>query len=101
MDVFELSFGVTKNQRNMDEWYSRIPIVTRTYLTLIGLTTLGCQLKLFSRFQLFFNWKLFWNEGQVSSFQLLLQEIAKKIAEESPLMIYCRFILLTFADSPC
>ena len=46
------------------EDYLRVPVVTRCYLTLIGLTTLGCQLKLFTRFQLFFTWRLFWNERQ-------------------------------------
>ncbi|KAJ3268374.1 hypothetical protein HDV01_003085 [Terramyces sp. JEL0728] len=49
---------------DFENWYNRIPAVTRIYITLVALTSLGCQLKLFNKYQLFFTWPLFWQEGQ-------------------------------------
>ncbi|KAJ3317463.1 hypothetical protein HDV06_001550 [Boothiomyces sp. JEL0866] len=49
---------------DIENWYNRIPAVTRIYITLVALTSLGCQLKLFNKYQLFFTWPLFWQEGQ-------------------------------------
>ncbi|KAI8901217.1 Derlin [Globomyces pollinis-pini] len=48
---------------DIENWYNRIPIITRVYVSIIGIVMLGCQLKLWNKYQLFFSWPLF-REGQ-------------------------------------
>ncbi|KAI8826537.1 Derlin, partial [Fimicolochytrium jonesii] len=48
----------------IEEWYYEVPIVTRSYVTAVFLTTLACQLELVSPFHLYFDWSLIWKGGQ-------------------------------------
>ncbi|RKO97825.1 hypothetical protein CXG81DRAFT_2083, partial [Caulochytrium protostelioides] len=48
----------------LESWYTDLPPVTRTYITLIFATTLACQLDLLSPLQLYFNWSLIVNNGE-------------------------------------
>ena len=43
---------------SIEEWYKQMPIVTRTYLTLAFLTTVGCALELISPYTVYFNRRL-------------------------------------------
>lgn len=52
------------DKMDLEAMYRRIPLITRIYVTGVLVTMLGCQLHLFNKFQLFFSWKLFWQEGQ-------------------------------------
>ncbi|KAJ3053215.1 hypothetical protein HK097_004767 [Rhizophlyctis rosea] len=56
----------------LEEWYYEVPVITRTFITAVMMTTLGCKLKLINSFNLFYNWELVWRSGQywrlVSSF---------------------------------
>ncbi|TPX68581.1 hypothetical protein SpCBS45565_g03041 [Spizellomyces sp. 'palustris'] len=48
----------------IEEWYYEVPVITRTYVTAVVLTTLACQLDLVSPFHLYFNWTLIWRSRQ-------------------------------------
>merc|ERR1712023_124184 len=43
---------------SLEEWYKQMPVVTRTYLTLAFLTTVGCALELISPYTVYFNRRL-------------------------------------------
>lgn len=47
------------------EWFTEIPVVSRTYLALSFLTTAACALDLVSPFALYFNYKLIFQNGEV------------------------------------
>lgn len=46
------------------EWYRRVPVVSRLYLTCSVLTTAACALELVSPFTLYFNYRLIVEKGQ-------------------------------------
>ncbi|KAI8610860.1 Der1-like family-domain-containing protein [Chytriomyces sp. MP71] len=48
----------------LEEWYFELPIVTRTYMTLVFAETLACQLDLISQYQLYFSPELVFRGGQ-------------------------------------
>ena len=41
--------------QSLEDWYTQMPIVTRSYLTLSFLTTAGCALEVISPFNVYFN----------------------------------------------
>ncbi|KAI9197222.1 putative Derlin-2 [Polychytrium aggregatum] len=41
----------------LEEWYYEVPIITRTYLTMVIMTTAACLLKLVSPLWLYFHWE--------------------------------------------
>ena len=49
---------------DIEQWFLRIPPITRIYVSLVFLTTLGCHLQFFTKFDLFFNWSLVYHSGQ-------------------------------------
>ena len=51
--------------QTLEEWYSSMPVVTRTYLTLSFVTTAGCALELISPFSVYFNARLIVQKFQV------------------------------------
>lgn len=50
---------------SLDQWYREIPVVTRTYITLAGLTTVACSFEVITPLSLYLNTKLIWEKGQV------------------------------------
>lgn len=42
----------------VEEWYSQLPIITRSYVTLSFLTTAGCALEVITPFNVYFNARL-------------------------------------------
>lgn len=50
---------------SLEEWYKQMPVVTRTYLTLAFLTTVGCALELISPYTVYFNRRLILEKMQL------------------------------------
>lgn len=49
----------------IEEWYRQLPVITRTYVTLSFLTTAGCALEVITPFNVYFNAKLIFKNGEV------------------------------------
>ena len=49
---------------DLENWFFRIPPITRSYITLLISTTLATHLKFVTKFDLFFNWSLIYQQHQ-------------------------------------
>ncbi|KAE8735004.1 Derlin-2.2 [Hibiscus syriacus] len=48
----------------VEEWYKQMPIITRSYLTAVVVTTVGCSLEIISPYHLYLNPKLVFKQYQ-------------------------------------
>eukprot|EP00803_Ostreobium_quekettii_P011107 evm.model.scf_344.4 EVM.evm.TU.scf_344.4 scf_344:45187-52607(-) len=49
----------------VEEWYSQLPIVTKSYVTLSFLTTAGCALEVITPFNVYFNARLIFQKLEI------------------------------------
>jgi hypothetical protein len=65
-------------------WYSEVPVVTRTYMTMAFMTTLACSLDIITPLSLYLNTNLIY-----SKYQVCVCVCAKDAATDCPLPSSC------------